>query len=156
MTPLLAQAPQPHFSWFACITCVSQGSRVCILCVSQKQKVCIPVLVWIHSISRSAPGASRARVCVWACRGVAVCPGARAQVPGAARAVRPPTATDSARLPTRIREFEVWDRSTPRNRPPSSAAAEGTRRADTPLEIIVETGGGAHRPTRGAGPSQCT
>ena len=30
------------FSWFACITCVSQGSRVCILCVSQKQKVCIP------------------------------------------------------------------------------------------------------------------
>ena len=30
------------FSWFACITCVSQGSRVCILCGSQKQNVCIP------------------------------------------------------------------------------------------------------------------
>ena len=32
MTPLLAQAPQPHVSWFACFTCVSQKQKVCIPC----------------------------------------------------------------------------------------------------------------------------
>ena len=48
MTPLLAQAPQPHFSWFACITCISQGSRVCILCVSRASVDTLYLQVWHH------------------------------------------------------------------------------------------------------------